>query len=258
MLGRLFGIGIRIIRVLRLGLESIVVLILLVLGIRVSLFFQGIRCVMVQFLVLSGAATAWANRVEYYTILWVARQREVRIGLASCCSAPLGYVKEEDLWDYLAACDVFAHPNWADFAIAPYEALALQRKVVWSNEMEKSGQVTGNRHVFPAEPTVEGLAQAALHRQADNGHRPAALRGHRSRLNGLVGPDHLHANGQHAPVRRGARGGAEPHPAPLRTEVSTREAELLRRQQIGMSLQFEQPRDLADDKVNHVVEIPAL
>ena len=29
-----------------------------------------------------------------------------------------------------------AHPNWAEFAIAPLEALALNKKVVWSTEME--------------------------------------------------------------------------------------------------------------------------
>ena len=45
----------------------------------------------------------------------------------------VGFIPENELWDYYAACDVFAHPNVADFAIAPYEALALQKKVIWSN-----------------------------------------------------------------------------------------------------------------------------
>ncbi|GAI56514.1 unnamed protein product, partial [marine sediment metagenome] len=48
----------------------------------------------------------------------------------------VGYIKEEELWDYYTSCDVFAHPDHADFAIAPYEALALQKNVVWSTEME--------------------------------------------------------------------------------------------------------------------------
>jgi glycosyltransferase involved in cell wall biosynthesis len=72
----------------------------------------------------------------------------------------IGYIKEEELWDYLASCDVFAHPNWADFAIAPYEALALQKKVVWSTEMEMDEHLLTNKHIFPASPTVDDFAEA--------------------------------------------------------------------------------------------------
>jgi glycosyltransferase involved in cell wall biosynthesis len=72
----------------------------------------------------------------------------------------VGYIKEEELWDYLAACDVFVHPNWADFAIAAYEPLALQKKVVWSTEMEIDEHLRGNKHVFAANPTVNDFAIA--------------------------------------------------------------------------------------------------
>ena len=72
----------------------------------------------------------------------------------------VGYIKEEELWDYLASCDVFVHPNWADFAIAPYEALALQKKVVWSSEMEIDDHLSINKHIFPASPTVDDFAEA--------------------------------------------------------------------------------------------------
>jgi glycosyltransferase involved in cell wall biosynthesis len=72
----------------------------------------------------------------------------------------MGYIPEEELWDYLAACDVFVHPNWADFAIAPYEALALQKKVVWSSEMEMDENLATNRHIFVADPTVDDFARA--------------------------------------------------------------------------------------------------
>ena len=72
----------------------------------------------------------------------------------------VGYIKEEELWDYLASCDVFVHPNWADFAIAPYEALALQKNVVWSTEMEIDEVLSKNKHIFPANPTVDGFAGA--------------------------------------------------------------------------------------------------
>lgn len=72
----------------------------------------------------------------------------------------VGFIKEDELWDYYAACEVFAHPNVADFAIAPYEALALQKKVVWSTEMDSDEFIANNEHVFATEPTVEDIAKA--------------------------------------------------------------------------------------------------
>ena len=72
----------------------------------------------------------------------------------------VGYIKEEELWDYYACCDVFVHPNWADYAIAPFEALALQKKVVWSTEMEIDETLEGNRHIFAANPTVDDFVKA--------------------------------------------------------------------------------------------------
>jgi hypothetical protein len=52
------------------------------------------------------------------------------------------------------------HPNWADFAIAPYEALALQKKVVWSSEMEMDESLAKNKHIFAADTTVDDFAGA--------------------------------------------------------------------------------------------------
>jgi len=72
----------------------------------------------------------------------------------------VGYIKEEELWDYLAACDIFVHPNWADFGIAAYEPLALQKKVVWSTEMETDEHLARNKHIFAANPTVDDFTQA--------------------------------------------------------------------------------------------------
>jgi len=71
----------------------------------------------------------------------------------------VGYIREEELWDYIAACDLFVHPNWADYAIAAYEPLALQKKVVWSTEMEIDEHLAGNRHIFVAHPTVDDFAR---------------------------------------------------------------------------------------------------
>lgn len=72
----------------------------------------------------------------------------------------VGFIKDEDLWDYYASCDIFVHPNWADFAISPYEALALQKKVVWTTEMEMFGALAKSGYVFAAEPNVEDLTKA--------------------------------------------------------------------------------------------------
>lgn len=72
----------------------------------------------------------------------------------------MGYIREEERRDYYACCDVFVHPNWADFAIAPYEALALQKKVVWSSEMEMDENLITNKHIFVANPTVNDFALA--------------------------------------------------------------------------------------------------
>jgi glycosyltransferase involved in cell wall biosynthesis len=73
----------------------------------------------------------------------------------------IGFIAEQELWDWLANCDVFVHPNWAEFAIAPYEALALGTNVVWSTEMEID-QLEGNPHIFPARPDAAAMAEQIL------------------------------------------------------------------------------------------------
>lgn len=70
-----------------------------------------------------------------------------------------GYIKEKELWDYYASCDVFVHMDIADFDIAPYEVLALGRKVIWSTEMETDEFLKGNRFLFPTEPEVDALVK---------------------------------------------------------------------------------------------------
>jgi len=67
----------------------------------------------------------------------------------------IGYIPENELLDYYASCDVFAHPNWADYAISPFEALALNKKIVCSNEMEFDKKNLENGNIFLADPTVE-------------------------------------------------------------------------------------------------------
>jgi glycosyltransferase involved in cell wall biosynthesis len=72
----------------------------------------------------------------------------------------IGFVPDDDLWDYYAASDVFVSLDWADFGISAYEALALQKKIVWSTEIETDDYLGRNRHIFAANPTVEDVAGA--------------------------------------------------------------------------------------------------
>jgi glycosyltransferase involved in cell wall biosynthesis len=69
----------------------------------------------------------------------------------------IGFIPENELWDYYACCDVFVHMDLADFDIAPLEALALRRKVIWSTEMELDEFLTGNQSIFPTDCTVDSV-----------------------------------------------------------------------------------------------------
>jgi glycosyltransferase involved in cell wall biosynthesis len=66
----------------------------------------------------------------------------------------VGYVPDGELWDYVIASDLFVSLDLADFDIAPFEALALGRKVIWASEMEMDEALLAVRLLFPAEPTV--------------------------------------------------------------------------------------------------------
>jgi len=73
-----------------------------------------------------------------------------------------GFIPDSELFDYYAACDVFAFPSWTSSGITPYEALALGKKVVWTSEADEP--VLDDSHVFVADPTISdfarGLSQA--------------------------------------------------------------------------------------------------
>ena len=72
----------------------------------------------------------------------------------------LGFVPDDELWDDIATSDVFLCADWTDFDIAPYEALALGRRVVWTSEIETDEWLERNGAVFVADPTPGGLAGA--------------------------------------------------------------------------------------------------
>ncbi len=82
-----------------------------------------------------------------------------RLGIADRVKF-VGFIKQEELWDYYYGCDVFAHPDWLTSAIAPYEALAAGKKVVLSTDMEVPESLKDDRHIFVAEPAVAAMARA--------------------------------------------------------------------------------------------------
>ena len=69
----------------------------------------------------------------------------------------LGFIPDSKLFDYYAACDVFAFPSWTTSGITPYEALAVGKKVVWTSEADEP--ILGDKHVFVADPNVEDFAR---------------------------------------------------------------------------------------------------
>ncbi len=71
-----------------------------------------------------------------------------------------GFIPNEEVWDYFAAADVFVAPATADFNIAPYEALALGRKVVLSDELELEEWIAASGWVFRVPATVEAFSRA--------------------------------------------------------------------------------------------------
>jgi glycosyltransferase involved in cell wall biosynthesis len=72
----------------------------------------------------------------------------------------VGYIPDEELWDYYYGCDVFAHPDWLTSAIAPYEALAAGKKVVLSTDMEVPKALQNDLHIIVTEPAAAEMAQA--------------------------------------------------------------------------------------------------
>lgn len=78
----------------------------------------------------------------------------------------VGYIKEDNLWDYYSTCcDVFVHMDLSDFNIAPLEALALGKKVIWSKEVEIDKFLKSELHkwIFVADPNTVDTANAIKH-----------------------------------------------------------------------------------------------
>jgi len=89
-----------------------------------------------------------------------------------------GFLSDDRLWDYYAACDVFACPAWVTSPITCYEALAFNKKVVWTSEASEPEEILREEHVFLAEPTVDDFAKALKKALSTRVERKINLRGY--------------------------------------------------------------------------------
>ena len=71
-----------------------------------------------------------------------------------------GFVNDDELWDYYHACDLFACPGWTTSPITAYEALAFQKKVVWTSEASEPDEILNSPLVFIANPDSDAFADA--------------------------------------------------------------------------------------------------
>jgi glycosyltransferase involved in cell wall biosynthesis len=94
-----------------------------------------------------------------------------------CAIEFAGYVAEDALWDVYASADVLAAPAMADFIIAPYEAMAMGCRAVWTTEMETDPAIERSGQVFVAPPEAGAFARAIVDAIRAPSHTRADLRG---------------------------------------------------------------------------------
>jgi len=68
------------------------------------------------------------------------------------------FVNDKELWNYYLACDLFACPGWTTSPITAYEALAFNKKVVWTSEASEPDGILNSPHVFMANPDPNSFA----------------------------------------------------------------------------------------------------
>ena len=93
------------------------------------------------------------------------------------CVRFAGYVPEDQLWELYASADVLAAPAMADFIIAPYEAMAMGCRAVWTTEMETDPAIEGSGQVFIAPPEEPAFARAIVDALRAPANARADLRG---------------------------------------------------------------------------------
>jgi glycosyltransferase involved in cell wall biosynthesis len=66
----------------------------------------------------------------------------------------IGFVDEAKIYDYYKTCDLFVHPNWCDYVITVYEALAMNQKVLVTTEMNFDRELLDHSQIYMSEPNI--------------------------------------------------------------------------------------------------------
>jgi glycosyltransferase involved in cell wall biosynthesis len=81
----------------------------------------------------------------------------------------LGNIPDSELWNLYDVCDIFLSPDCAEYDISPFEALARNKIVIWSSEMDPN--LIQDPRILVSEPTVDAYAakiETALKMEIDD------------------------------------------------------------------------------------------
>lgn len=74
----------------------------------------------------------------------------------------IGYVEEEHANSIKYYADIFISLDIGDFDISPFEALALNKKVIFPIEIDLDDNLESNENIFITKPTVSNLSKTIL------------------------------------------------------------------------------------------------
>ncbi len=71
----------------------------------------------------------------------------------------LGFVQDSDLFQYYYEADLFASIDWADYRITAFESLAMNTKVLLSDETSYPKYLEDSGYLFISPPTIDATAK---------------------------------------------------------------------------------------------------
>jgi glycosyltransferase involved in cell wall biosynthesis len=72
----------------------------------------------------------------------------------------LGFIPENEIFDLYAIADLFVSIDWADYRITMYESLAMNTKVLLSNETDSDKFLLKSKYLFVTQPDSKSTAKA--------------------------------------------------------------------------------------------------
>jgi glycosyltransferase involved in cell wall biosynthesis len=80
----------------------------------------------------------------------------------------LGFIPENELFDWYGMADLFASIDWADYRITMYEALAMNTKVLLSNETDADEFLLDSKYLYITQPDVESTKNMLIKSLEEN------------------------------------------------------------------------------------------